>query len=134
MLEWYADQDIQSAFSKCWFLRLAITASSHFHSSSLALVTASFSVICILISKNLWYCTSVAYYTSIMLNTLRHLLCSLLCQHNQWVSMLKLLQYWLMPLKSSSMYHWSTTVKHIWLSIQELSKYIFEWSFLYSLS
>ena len=60
-----------------------------------------------------------AYYASIMLNTFKHLLCSLLCQHNRWwVSTLKLLQYWLMPLKSSSMYHRSTTVKHIWLNIQ----------------
>ena len=40
MLEWYADQDIQSVFSKCCFLRLAITVSSHFHSSFLASLTA----------------------------------------------------------------------------------------------
>ena len=26
-----------------------------------------------------------AYYASIMLNAFRHLLCSLLCQHNRWV-------------------------------------------------
>jgi len=37
MLEWYADQNIQS---ECCFLSLTITASSHFHSSSLALLTA----------------------------------------------------------------------------------------------
>ena len=34
MLEWKANQDIQSVFWKCCFLRLAITASSHFHFSS----------------------------------------------------------------------------------------------------
>ena len=40
VLEWYPNQDIQSVFSKCCFLRLAITASSHFHSSFLPSLTA----------------------------------------------------------------------------------------------
>ena len=68
MLEWYADQDIQSVFSKYCFLRLAIAASGHLHSSLIAGELKCYTGLLIMGTLS-----SSSLYTSVLLREILHM-------------------------------------------------------------